>query len=117
MEEEVLEDGWVKAEKVPVARNRIEAFGRLAVALAFVVLVGLIAARVVDADAVQAAVTAVLAIASLVLVWWKDNNVTLRAILRHQVGIEIKEDTAGDDEAGWGYSPMYDGDDAKGEAR
>lgn len=109
MEEEVLEDGRVKAEEVPVARSRIAAFGRLAVALAFVGLVGLIAAGVIDADAVQAAVTAVLAIASLVLVWWKDNNVTLRAILRHHLGVDVRVEAVEEGEEGWGYSPMYDG--------
>lgn len=70
-----------------VTGNRIKAFARLAVALAFVIVVALIATGVVDAGALEAAVTSALAIAGLVLVWWKDNNVTIRAIARHLIPI------------------------------
>ena len=87
MEDELIAG---KAE-LPVARNRAEAFGRLALALVPVALVGLIAAGVLDADVFAAAVTSVLAVGTTVCAWWKDNNVTLRAILRHEADIEIGE--------------------------
>lgn len=88
------EKEWVDSGDLPVVRSRIEAFARLAVALAFVAVVVLMALGVIDADRLKAAVASCLAIVGLVAVWWRDNNVTMRAILRHEVGIEIEEDDA-----------------------
>lgn len=59
--------------------ERTKAFARLAVALGALALVFLIAFGVIDADALTMAVTAVLAIGSEVLAWWKNNNVTTNA--------------------------------------
>lgn len=53
----------------------------------FIAVVALIAMGVVDASALQAAVAAALAIAGLVLAWWKDNNVTILAIARHMLNV------------------------------
>lgn len=55
----------------------------------FIVVVTLIAMGIVDASALQAAVAAVLAIAGLVLAWWKDNNVTILAIARHMLNVDL----------------------------
>ncbi|WP_282192051.1 hypothetical protein [Adlercreutzia caecimuris] len=70
-----------------VTKSRLWAFGRLAVALMFIAVVALIAMGVVDASALQAAVAAALALAGLVLAWWKDNNVTILAIARHMLNV------------------------------
>lgn len=70
-----------------VTKSRLWAFGRLAVAVMFIAVVALIAMGVVDASALQAAVAAALAIAGLVLAWWKDNNVTILSIARHMLNV------------------------------
>lgn len=80
-----------------IIENRVAAFVRLGVALLFGVLVALIATGIIDASALEAAVASVLAIATLVLAWWKDNNVTIKAILRHMTGVEIVDEI--DDDA------------------
>lgn len=59
--------------------ERVKAFSRLAVALVMLALVLLIAFGVIDADALTMAVTAVLAIATEIVAWWKNNNVTENA--------------------------------------
>lgn len=84
-------------EKI-ITKNRLAAFGRLAIGLVFAVIVALIATGVVDADVLSAAVASVLAIASMVLAWWMDNNVTIKAILRHETEVEIVEDEEGTDD-------------------
>ena len=60
--------------------EKAKAFARLAVALFALALVFLIAFGVIDADSLTMAVTAVLAIGSEILAWWKNNNVTSEAI-------------------------------------
>lgn len=60
--------------------ERAKAFARLAVALLALALVFLIALGVIDADALTVAVSAVLAIGTEILAWWKNNNVTKEAI-------------------------------------
>lgn len=82
-----------------VAKSRLLAFCRLALALTFIVAVALIAVGVVDASALQTAVAAALAIAGLILAWWKDNNVTILAITKHLLGADpsaADEETAAD---------------------
>ena len=59
--------------------ERVQAFSRLAAALIMLTLVLLIAFGVIDADALTMAVTAVLAIATEIVAWWKNNNVTKNA--------------------------------------
>lgn len=90
-----MEEKNIETVGKTVAQSRVEAFGRLAAAILLCVLVALIAMGVVDADTLTAAVASVLLIASNILIWWKDNNVTLQAIFRHAVEVEFVDD--GDD--------------------
>ena len=71
--------------------ERTKAFGRLAVALFALALVFLIAFGVIDADALTAAVAAVLAIATEVLAWWKNNNVTKNAQIAQEYLNELND--------------------------
>lgn len=75
-----------------VTENRVKAVARLVAGLVFIATVALIAMGVVDASMLEAAVASVLAIAGLVLAWWKDNNVTVRAIARHMLNIQDPEE-------------------------
>lgn len=74
-----------------VKAERLTGIARLLFPLVFIVLVALIAIGVLDAEALSAAVAAVLAVAGLVLAWWKDNNMTIMAIVRHMVWNEVEE--------------------------
>lgn len=75
-----------------IIESRVKAFARLGIALLFIVLVGLIATGVIDASALEAATASVLAVATLVVAWWRDNNVTITAILRHMTGVELVDE-------------------------
>ena len=77
-------------EQEKVDEERLFGILRLVFPLVLIVLVALIATGVVDADRLAAAVTSVLAIIGLVVAWWKDNNMTLMAIIRHAVWKEEK---------------------------
>ncbi|MEC4294056.1 hypothetical protein [Adlercreutzia shanghongiae] len=68
-----------------VKEERLFGVLRLAFPLLFVVLVALVATGIVDAGQLEAAVASVLAVAGLVLAWWKDNNMTIMAIIRHAI--------------------------------
>lgn len=57
-------------------KEQIKAVATLAVALFALALVFAIAFGAIDADALTGAVTAVLAIGSTVVAWWRNNNVT-----------------------------------------
>ena len=81
MEETNDVEPMVEQEKVD--EERLFGILRLVFPLVLIVLVALIATGVVDADRLAAAVTSVLAIFGLVVAWWKDNNMTLMAIIRH----------------------------------
>lgn len=90
-----------------ITQSRLKGSLRLAVALVFAILVALIAMGAVDADALEAAVLAVLGIASIVVAWWKDNDMTIHAIMRKMLGTadmeeieEIDEDRDGQDRSG-----------------
>lgn len=83
MEETNDVEPMVEQEKVD--EERLFSILRLVFPLVLIVLVALIATGVVDADRLAAAVTSVLAIFGLVVAWWKDNNMTLMAIIRHAV--------------------------------
>lgn len=74
-----------------VKAERLTGIARLLFPLVFIVLVALIAIGVLDAEALSAAVAAVLAVAGLVLAWWKDNNMTIMAIVRHVIWNEEAE--------------------------
>lgn len=74
-----------------VSAERLIGVVRLVFPLLFVVLVALVATGLVDASLLQAAVASVLAVAGLVLAWWKDNNMTIMAIVRHVVWNEEAE--------------------------
>lgn len=74
-----------------VSAERLTGVVRLVFPLLFVVLVALVATGLVDASRLQAAVASVLAVAGLVLAWWKDNNMTIMAIVRHVVWNEEAE--------------------------
>ncbi|MCR2027457.1 hypothetical protein [Adlercreutzia muris] len=88
MEETNDAEPMVEQEKVD--EERLFGILRLVFPLVLIVLVALIATGVVDADRLAAAVTSVLAIIGLVVAWWKDNNMTLMAIIRHAVWKEEK---------------------------
>lgn len=88
MEETNDDEPMVEQEKVD--EERLFGILRLVFPLVLIVLVALIATGVVDADRLAAAVTSVLAIIGLVVAWWKDNNMTLMAIIRHAVWKEEK---------------------------
>lgn len=75
-------------EREKVEEERLFGILRLVFPLVLIVLVALIATGVVDADRLAAAVASVLAIFGLVVAWWKDNNMTLMAIIRHAVWTE-----------------------------
>lgn len=83
MEETNDVEPMVEQEKID--EERLFGILRLVFPLVLIVLVALIATGVVDADRLAAAVTSVLAIFGLVVAWWKDNNMTLMAIMRHTV--------------------------------
>ena len=83
MEETNDVEPMVEQEKVD--EERLFGILRLVFPLVLIVLVALIATGVVDADRLAAAVASVLAIFGLVVAWWKDNNMTLMAIIRHAV--------------------------------
>lgn len=83
MEETDTPEPMVAQEKVD--EERLFGALRLVFPLVLIILVALIATGVVDADKLAAAVTSVLAIFGLVVAWWKDNNMTLMAIIRHAV--------------------------------
>ena len=83
MEETNDVEPMVEQEKVD--EERLFGSLRLVFPLVLIVLVALIATGVVDADRLAAAVASVLAIFGLVVAWWKDNNMTLMAIIRHAV--------------------------------
>lgn len=83
MEETNDVEPMVEQEKID--EERLFGILRLVFPLVLIVLVALIATGVVDADRLAAAVTSVLAIFGLVVAWWKDNNMTLMAIIRHAV--------------------------------
>lgn len=74
-----------------VKSERLTGIARLVFPLLFIVLVALVATGVVDAGQLEAAVASVLAVAGLVLAWWKDNNMTIMAIVRHVVWNEEAE--------------------------
>ena len=57
-------------------KERTKAFATLAVALLALALVFAITFGGIDADALTSAVTAVLAIGTTVVAWWRNNNVT-----------------------------------------
>lgn len=86
MEETDTPEPMVAQEKVD--EERLFGALRLVFPLVLIILVALIATGVVDADRLAAAVTSVLAIFGLVVAWWKDNNMTLMAIIRHAVWTE-----------------------------
>lgn len=88
MEETNDAEPMVEQEKVD--EERLFGILRLVFPLVLIVLVALIATGVVDAGRLAAAVTSVLAIIGLVVAWWKDNNMTLMAIIRHAVWKEEK---------------------------
>ena len=83
MEETNDVEPMVEQEKVD--EERLFGILRLVFPLVLIVLIALIATGVVDADRLAAAVTSVLAIFGLVVAWWKDNNMSLMAIIRHAV--------------------------------
>lgn len=83
MEETDTPEPMVAQEKVD--EERLFGALRLVFPLVLIILVALIATGVVDADKLAAAVASVLAIFGLVVAWWKDNNMTLMAIIRHAV--------------------------------
>lgn len=89
--EEKIEATEVELTEQEVNLQRITGIGRLVFPLAFVVLVALVATDVLDAGKLEAAVASVLAVAGLVLAWWKDNNMTIMAIVRHMVWREAEE--------------------------
>ena len=83
MEETNDVEPMVEQEKVD--EERLFGILRLVFPLVLIVLVALIATGVVGADRLAAAVASVLAIFGLVVAGWKDNNMTLMAIIRHAV--------------------------------
>lgn len=85
---EETNDAEPMVEQEKVEEERLFGILRLVFPLVLIVLVALIATGVVDADRLAAAVASVLAIFGLVVAWWKDNNMTLMAIIRHAVWTE-----------------------------
>ena len=71
--------------------EKTKAFATLAVALSALALVFLIAFGVIDADALAKAVTAVLAIGTTLVAWWRNNNVTEAAQEGQRLIDEIKQ--------------------------
>lgn len=74
-----------------MSKEQVKAIATLGVALAALALVFAIAFGAVDADALTAAVAAVLAIGSTIAAWWRNNNVTQAAQDAQQVLDRLKK--------------------------